>query len=211
MERILIVGAHYDDCELGVGGTAAKLAKMGKQVYKLTLTNNVTQSKHLNIKVDYEPSVKESALACRELGIEEITDFEPIECCKLVYDTETMQRIENVIFEKNIDTVFMHFGDDMNQDHIAASKLCITAARHCKNILAYQSNLYILSNAFYPTFFVNITDEIDQKISSLNQYSGDHNRFNKLFQTCIERNRVWGYSNKCEYAEGFHIIKMLME
>lgn len=29
MENILIVGAHFDDTELGAGGTAAKLVKSG--------------------------------------------------------------------------------------------------------------------------------------------------------------------------------------
>ena len=33
MDKILIVGAHYDDAELGVGGTGAKLAAQGKEVY----------------------------------------------------------------------------------------------------------------------------------------------------------------------------------
>lgn len=37
MDNILIVGAHFDDAELGVGGTAAKLVEQGKNVYKLTL------------------------------------------------------------------------------------------------------------------------------------------------------------------------------
>ena len=39
MENILIVGAHYDDTELGAGGTAAKLVRQGKRVYKITLTD----------------------------------------------------------------------------------------------------------------------------------------------------------------------------
>ena len=30
MNNILIIGAHYDDTELGCGGTAAKLAAQGK-------------------------------------------------------------------------------------------------------------------------------------------------------------------------------------
>lgn len=29
MKRVLIIGAHYDDTELGVGGTAAKLVDEG--------------------------------------------------------------------------------------------------------------------------------------------------------------------------------------
>ena len=42
------------------------------------------------------------------------------------------------------------------------------------------------------------------------QYTGDHNRFNSLFETNIQRNKVWGYANKVEYAEGFIAQKILM-
>lgn len=211
MENILIIGAHYDDTELGAGGTAAKLAAEGKNVYKLTLTDNVTRFAHKNINVEYETSVQQSAQACTILGIHEITDFEPVECSQLVYSTEMMQRIENVIYQYNIDTVFMHFDHDMNQDHIAASKLCLTAARHCRNIFQYQSNGYVLDQAYYPTYFVDISDYVDKKIKALEQYGEEHNRFNRLFQINVERNHVWGYSNEVEYAEGFIPVKILIK
>ena len=205
-----MIGAHYDDAELGAGGTMAKLAAEGKNVYKLTLTDNVTKSSHLHINVEYETSVRESALACEVLGVKEITEFEPVECCHLFYDTETMQRVEDVLYKYSIDTVFMHYNDDLNQDHISASKICLTAARHCQNVFFYQSNLYILPRVFTPTVYFDISDYIDKKREALYKYTGDHNRFNSLFETNIERNHVWGYSNKCAYAEGFVAQKLLL-
>ena len=211
MNNILIVGAHYDDAELGCGGTAAKLVAEGKNVYKLTLTDNVTKFSQMNINVEYETSVTESAMACEVLGVKEISEFKPVECCKLFYETDIMQRVEDVIYKYNIDTVFMHYTDDLNQDHISASKICITASRHCDNIFLYQSNLYVLPHPFAPTFFVDISDYIDKKKEALSQYTGDHNRFNSLFETNIERNHVWGYSNKVKYAEGFIAQKYLMK
>ena len=210
MNNILVIGAHYDDAELGAGGTMAKLAAEGKNVYKLTLTDNVTKSSHLHINVEYETSVRESALACEVLGVKEITEFEPVECCHLFYDTETMQRVEDVLYKYSIDTVFMHYNDDLNQDHISASKICLTAARHCQNVFFYQSNLYILPRVFTPTVYFDISDYIDKKREALYKYTGDHNRFNSLFETNIERNHVWGYSNKCAYAEGFVAQKLLL-
>lgn len=173
-------------------------------------TNNVTKFSQMNINVLYETSVRESAMACRVLGIREITDFEPVECCQLFYSTEIMQRVEDVIYKHQIDTVFMHYTDDLNQDHIAASKICITAARHCENVFFYQSNLYVLPHPFAPMYFIDISDYIEKKKEALRQYTGDHNRFNSLFETNVERNRVWGYANKVEYAEGFISQKFLM-
>ena len=210
MNNVLIIGAHYDDAELGCGGTAAKLVAEGKNVFKLTLTDNVTKFSHMNINVQYETSVRESALACNVLGIKEITEFKPISCCQLFYRTDIMQRVEDVIYDYNIDTVFMHYIDDLNQDHISAAKICVTASRHCKNVFMYQSNLYVLPNPFTPNFFVDVSDYIDKKREALYQYTGDHNRFNSLFETNIERIHIWGYSNKVKYAEGFLVHKYLI-
>ncbi len=210
MKNILIVGAHYDDAELGAGGTAAKLAAQGCKVYKLTLTDNVTNFTQMNIQVDYESSVQQSARAAAILGMEEITDFPPEECTKLSFSKELMQRIEKIVYDKKIDTMIIHYDHDMQQDHVEASRLCMTAGRHCDTILMYQSNGYVLDKPYYPTFFVDISDYVDKKIKALEQYGTEHNRFDRLFQINVERNQVWGYANKVEYAEGFHVVKMLM-
>lgn len=207
--NILIIGAHYDDAELGAGGTAAKLAEQGKKVYKLTLTNNETDFKQYNIRVDQKSSLISSAKACEILGVEEILDFKTAKCNELVYSKEMMQSIETIVFEKNIDTVFMHFRYDINQDHIAAYQLCLTAARHCKNLLAYQSNNYICEQVYNPTYFIDISSQIEKKKKALYAYGSEHNRFNRLFETKLEMNHIWGSQNKVEYAEGFHVIKML--
>lgn len=185
------------------------MAAEGKNVYKLTLTNNITHSEHLNIDVEYKKSRDESASACAILGVHEIKDFAPEECNHLSYGTDLMQRVEDVIYKYDIDTVFSHYEDDLNRDHTAAAKICLTAARHCDNIFLYQSNLYILPCPFNPTYFMDISDYIELKKAALAKYTGDHNRFNALFETNIERNSVWGYSNKTKYAEGFVVQKFL--
>lgn len=208
MQNILIAGAHFDDTELGAGATAAKFVSKGKKVYKITLTDNVTDFTQKGIKVDYNSSKKESAMACEILGVKEL-EFLPEPCTKLQYSTEVMQRIEEIVYAYKIDTFFMHFSSDMNQDHIAANKLCLTAARHCRNIIQFQSNGYVLDNVYYPTYFIDVTDYIEKKINALKCYGGQHNRENRLFETSIDRCRVWGYANEVEYAEGFNVIKML--
>ena len=209
MENILIVGAHFDDAELGAGGTAAKLVHEGKNVYKLTLTDNKTNFEQKNIHVSFDESKVQSAKACDILGVKEIVDFKPVECSRLSYTKEIMQRVESVIYRYNIDTVFIHFGTDMNRDHVSANEICLTAARHCSNILEYQSNGYILDNEFYPTYFVDVSGYIEEKRNALKMYGEEHNRFSRLFETNIERNHIWGYANEVEYAEGFRIVKML--
>lgn len=213
MEKILIIGAHYDDTELGAGGTAAKLAAAGKEVYKLTLTDNEVPASTFNQTTKQADSIRDSARACAILGIKEIPDFQQEHVCQLKYSTEVMQRVEHVILTYQIDTVFVHSEFDTNQDHCEAGKICKTAARHCDNILIYQSNLYICEKPFYPTVFFDISDFIEQKRDALNQYGIEHQRFgaenDTLFEHNIGRNKLWGYSNGVRYAEGFLPFKLL--
>lgn len=209
MSNILVIGAHYDDAELGAGGTMAKFAReKDNHVFKLTLTNNETRFEQRGIAVDYESSAAQSAQACAVLGVHEI-DFAPVECSHLFYSTEAMQRVEKIVYDYQIDTAFIHYESDMNQDHVEASRLSLTALRHCKNILMYQSNGYILAQAYYPRCFVDISDTIELKRRALNCYGREHDRYGRLFETVCKRNEVWGYYNEAKAAEGFHIVKML--
>jgi LmbE family N-acetylglucosaminyl deacetylase len=211
MKNILIVGAHFDDAELGVGGTAAKLVKQGCSVYKLTLTDNITYFKQMGIEVDEKSSAEYSASACKDLGITEIKDFKRAPCNHLVYTTEMMQSIESIIFDKKIDTIFMHYTHDINQDHVAASKLCLTAGRYCNNVFLYHSNGYILDVPFTPTTFVDISDYLEIKKKALHEYKGAHNRFNQLFEICIAQNQIYGYGFHVKAAEGFVAVKALID
>ena len=42
MKKILAIGAHFDDIELAAAGTLNYLSNKGSEVFKITLTDNVT-------------------------------------------------------------------------------------------------------------------------------------------------------------------------
>ena len=211
MKNVLAIGAHFDDVELAVGGTLNKISKNGGESYKLTLTDNVTLSKNLKLKIDYKTSKKSSAKASKILGVKEIENKKIVSCSKLTYKKEYMQYIEGIIHQKKIDTTFIHYDHDLNQDHIAASEICKTASRHCMNILMFQSNFYLNSNNFSPSLFFDIKNEIHNKKNSLKCYENSHNRKNKLFDLTFKRNEIWGSYIGTTYAEGFIPIKLKHE
>lgn len=209
MENVLIIGAHYDDTELGAGGTAAKLIAEGKKVYKITLTNTVVYSERLKLDIKNERARINSQNACGILGIKEV-DFKTGQYGNLAYTQEMMQDLETVISDYDIDTVFCHFNEDYQTDHIAASQICRTAARHCTNLLMYQSNPYITPQTFDPNVFVDISDFVEKKRMALACYDSEHDRQGRLFETNILRNSIWGYGNHVDYAEGFVAIKFCL-
>ena len=213
VDKILALGAHFDDVDLGAGGTLAKWASQGKKIFKLTLTDNVTQYKERDILIDYSTSLEQSRSACNVLGITQLENFDVAPCTELIYNKKQMQQIEKFIYDENIDTVFCHFYSDIQQDHVEASKISYVAARYCRNILMYQSNRYILPHDFYPRYFIDISKFIHQKKQALACYKGDHNRFNNLFDMTIHENQALGYrtllTSREHYAEGFHVLKIV--
>ncbi len=215
MKKVLAIGAHFDDVELGAGGTLAKLANNGAKVYKLVLTDDVTNFDQKKIKTDFESSRKEGESAANVLGITQIEPSRYEKCTKLEFNSINMQLVEKIIFDYKIDSVFTHFPSDIQQDHVEASKISYVAARYCKKVFFYQSNRYILPKEFYPRIFFNITKEVDKKVRALNCFSNDHDRFGKLFQQTIKQNEVWGYqstlSSETNFAEGFVPLKIVID
>ncbi len=208
--KVLVVGAHYDDSELGAGGTMAKLIREGHVVYKITLTDTVVKSDDMNLDITNERARLNSRNACSALGGVEELDFPVQPYGNLVYTQECMQALEHLIMINNIDTVFMHFADDYNTDHLAAHNICKTAARHVQNLFMYQSNPYITFEHFCPNTYIDISETVDLKRKALECYDAEHDRWGHLFDTNVERNAIWGYGNHVKYAEGFCAIKMFI-
>lgn len=204
----LIVGAHYDDTELGAGGTAARLLKEHNKVYKITLTDTVVKSNIMNLDIKSDRVKENSRNACLALGGVEELDFPTEPYGNLAYSQNIMQRLEDMISQYEIETVFMHFADDYNTDHLAAHNICKTAARHAKNLLMFQSNPYIIYEHFCPNIYIDISDTVDMKRKALSCYDTEHDRWGHLFETNVQRNGIWGYGNHVDYAEGFFAIKM---
>ena len=211
MKNVLIIGAHFDDSELGAGGTAAKLLDEGKNVYKITLTNTEVIDDFFKLDIRADVAKQNSRKACEEIGGVQELEIHPAQYGLLEYNQFMMKEIERLIERYKIDTVFIHYNEDYNTDHVAAHNICKTAARHCKNILMYQSNPYILADGYKPNFFVDISSYIEHKRRALNCYDNDHNRKGRLFETNIQRNEVWGYGNGVQYAEGFISIRYMYE
>ncbi len=205
--NVLIVGAHYDDSELGAGGTAARLIKEGHKVYKITLTDTVVRSNDMHLNITNDRVRENSKNACLALGGVEELDFPLQPYGNLVYTQESMQIMEHLIFEKNIDTVFLHYADDYNTDHLEAHKICKTAARHVKNLLMFQSNPYIIYEHFCPNYYIDISEYEEIKRNALACYDAEHDRMGRLFNTNMQRNEIWGYGNHVKCAEAFCAIK----
>lgn len=64
MNNNIVVGAHYDDAELGAGGSMARLVYEGKKVYKITLTDTEVFSTDMGLNIKGERARENSTAAC---------------------------------------------------------------------------------------------------------------------------------------------------
>ena len=208
--NILAIGAHHDDVELGAGGTLAKLVENDNQVFALTLTNSET---HYDIKGIHrlaKTAVTEAKEAAKILGLSVVVP--PAELIQnvgeLSYNTSYMRWIEDLLTEKAIDTVFCHWAFDLNTDHIAASKISITASRHIQKVLMYRSNWYQPKQPFNPCAFSDISTTIDKKRKALLAFQSEvNNRGLNWINSFIDYNRTAGFTIGTEYAETFEFVR----
>ena len=71
MKRILLVSAHPDDMEIGMGGTAAKLAEAGHSLLSVVITDGRRSPDPDMMGQDAMARLRqeEGVRACRRLGI----------------------------------------------------------------------------------------------------------------------------------------------
>ena len=208
--NILAVGAHYDDIELGCGGSIARLAEEGNNVYGITLTNSETHYEEKDIHRTEQQAIFEAKKASAVIGLQLVElSYPRANNGMLTYDTELMRELEKFIVEKKIQMVITHWQYDMNTDHAAASKISIVAARHVHNILQYRSNWYQPDRSFNGIYYIDISNHINKKIESLEAYSGEiDNRSQEWINSFIDNNRSYGFSIGVKYAEVFEPIRI---
>ena len=149
MRRVLAVGAHPDDIELGCGATLLAHSAAGDAVTMLVMTGGE------NGPGDDEAIVGrrlEQEQAARTLGAGLLWGGQLD--CAVTPDAATVAVVERAIKETDADLVYVHAPDDSHQDHRAVAAATLSAARRLSRVLHYQSPSTL---TFSPTTFVDVT------------------------------------------------------
>lgn len=207
--NILAASAHFDDAELGCGGTLAKHVKAGDRVHLYV----ATRSGYGNMKGE---GVRTSALARKEglaaakiLGVKVIEgDFETFH---LRYEDPLIASLRKIIEEKKIDTVYLPWTGDAHQDHRALAQAAITAARHCPRILMYRINYYDTDEAFVPRHYVDISATMKTKLQALKAHGSEMKRTGgKWLEYVTQEDRNTGIKLGVRHAEAFQPVRYLV-
>lgn len=208
--NILAVGAHWDDIELTCCLTLKMLWERGHRIYCAVLCQaQYADGQHTG--PSEEEAHRQGMEAFRAFGAEYVETSKG-ENGRLAYSKEAMQELESAAERFRIDTVFTHWHGDVNTDHQAVWELSRTAFRRVKNLLLYQSNSYVDHvNVFVPNCFYGFSEQdYALKRQILAGYRGEWEYRKRRWEWEIfEREKAWGNRYGYEYAEGFHLCRVV--
>lgn len=212
--KILVYAPHNDDEVLGVGGTMAKLAAEGHEVYVCEATRGSNPE-----SVDRLRS--EAKKAHEILGVKETFFLDlPVVELKNLPVRELNKRFLDITKKVSPDVAFIPHKGDMHIDHYEVAMAAMVALRPVelpglKAIYAYETlsetewNIPSAENLFVPNVWEDISDYIEKKKKAMECYRSQLREFpNPRSLKAIESLSEYRGSTVCKKnAEAFMLIR----
>jgi LmbE family N-acetylglucosaminyl deacetylase len=200
--RILCLGAHSDDIEIGCGGTIARVLASNPCVQIRWVVFSATEGRDVEAQRSADRLLRPAA--CAQVSIEDFRDgFFPYS------GGEIKERFERLKAEPVPDIIFTHHGLDAHQDHRVISELTWNTFRH-HFILEYEIPKYD-GGLRTPNMFVPLDDRARRlKLDVLMDEFGtqrDKRWFTESLFDGLMRLRGVECASPTGYAEGFHSRK----
>ena len=206
--KILAIGAHFDDVEIGCGGTLLKRVAQGDEIFILTITDSEYTLPNNEFCRPADIARAEAEIAAKMIGAELICLGKP--SLNLLHNEEFSYEFDKVIKDINPDLILTHWGGDFHSDHAAVSLSSIRAARHSGTILMYRSNWYSTEDEFRGNYYVNISPYIEKKLEIIKVYKSVLEPVNYSWIDFIKKqNQYEGMKLGVSAAECFSCIKLV--
>jgi len=180
--RIIVIGAHPDDCDSDAGGIAALLAEMGHAVKFVAVTNGDAGHHKIQGKALAERRYAETQEVAKRLGV--AYDVLDNHDGMLLPNLEVRLQIIRKIREWNADVVIAPRPNDYHPDHrytgvlvqdaaymVAVPNIAYDVPALRKNpVFLYTRDNFQRPNPFRPDIAVDITSVYKKKISGLDAH-----------------------------------------
>ena len=179
-KRILVVGAHPDDCEFSMGGTAIKFKNMGNVVKFVYATNGDAGHHNMFGEVLAKRRFNEVKDGCEAFGIE----YEIMDNHDGLLEASIANRLHliSIIRKFKPDMIFTHRINDYHPDHrntaqlVQDSSYLVIVPNICKEVtpLNYAPAIFYLCDffkkplEFKPDVIISIDDIFNSKVDMLN-------------------------------------------
>lgn len=200
-KRVLFLGAHPDDIEIGCGALLHHIVKQ-TDVLCVTLSDNQKNPDLQNVKGEHLRSMK-------ILGVpEDRVVFGPF-TTRIFHDSrqDILEYFLKLRKEFKPDLIFTHSKQDVHQDH---NTMTDEALRAFRGITVLGFDVVRSSYGFFPHFMVEVTEEdVNKKIEALAQYATYQDRY--YFNAELTRSIMVRHGALAEvpFAEGFDILRIV--
>lgn len=222
--KVLVIASHPDDEVLGCGGTTARLAENGCEVYTLILGKGIASryenSDSKKMKSEIEELKKQVYAANKIIGAKQVfihnfpdNSFDTVPLLDIV---KVIEKVKNDI---KPDIVFTHYEKDLNIDHQITYKAVITVTRPLpdetvKEIYSFEvlsSTEWAYPTAFSPDVFFDISETLESKLKAMKIYNSELRMYpHPRSLEGIELNaKTWGMKVGVRHAEAFKAVRIL--
>ncbi|MBF2064060.1 MAG: PIG-L family deacetylase [Calothrix sp. C42_A2020_038] len=218
--KILVVAPHGDDEVLGVGGTIARYASEGAEIYVVIVAQGFPPDYQDEERIQDQ---KEALAAHKILGVKE-TIFLSFPAARLdtIPHRNVNKQIFDVIKKFQPDILFVPFVGDIHIDHQRVFLSSLVAARPNspftpKTIYAYETlsetnwNAPYLAPNFVPNTFIDISAYLETKLEAMQAYASQIKRFpdERSEETIRALATVRGSTVNRYAAEAFYSIRQI--
>ena len=220
-KNIIVVSAHPDDEILGVGGTLMKHKKKEDVITWIIATE-------INIKMGFSKDQinsrkKEIEQIKNKIGISKVHNFNyPTTSLSSSSVNELIPKISEIFKKCKPEIIYVVNRSDAHSDHrhlFNAVFACTKSFRHnyIKKVLMYECISEtefapaLPENQFIPNYFVNITNEIDDKIKLMEVYKSELgiHPFPRSIENIKALAKYRGAMVGANYAEAFSVLKII--
>ncbi len=206
--KILILSAHVDDAELGMGGTIAKM--VAEKEHDITMIAFSAADDSLPKGMPKDTLKKETFNATLKLGF--ILRWEPI---ILDFRTRYFPNYRQGILEELIkmrdkydpDVVYCPSFDDMHQDHQTLAREVMRAFKY-KTILMYQMPWNTL-NLKLQYFSILKERHVIAKTKALAEFKSQKDKRYMRHNSIVSMASFYGLAIDTDFAEAFEVVRYI--
>ena len=207
--NVMGIGAHFDDLELGCGGTLMKHVQKGDKVTMVIITDSSYKNAKGEQVRDVEIARQEGLKAASIIGADLIClNYKTF---MVPYDEVLSQEIVRSIEDLRIDIMYGPWVYDLHRDHQYAGKTTLMAGRHVPRFLMYRSNYYDTEHTFKGNMYSDISGFMDKKIETIKVHRSEMQRIRYAWPEFIKKqNANDGQKIGVDYAECFEVVRYLI-
>lgn len=213
VERVLVVVAHSDDQMIGPGGTLAKYAKEGKEIYTIVFSFGELSHPHFKKEIIQELRVEESVKADRFIGGKGVA-FLGLNEGKFREEFKP-KSLEKTILKLKPQKIFTHAEDENHPDHVEVNKLLMELLEKLEQQKKFSCDVYAFDiwRVFQtkkrknPKLVVDISETFSTKLKAIEYFKSQKVAIIILKWSVYVKAFFLGLRHNVRFAEEFVKIK----